>query len=210
MQKTILTFRHGTPEEQLQKCCRGKGSDCLLSPEGEAQTRANVEYIIDRCKGNLEWVLVVTSGMKRTDRFGHLLAANGATHVPDPVFKPIDAGDWEGMPWSRIQTEWQEQFRNCTENGDALDIPGAVENVAAFKERVISGWQQWSRAIYKHLIIVAHDSVNGVIHQHVTKEPLLNLRGQTIGGMHEYAYDSDGNIQLLHENVVPYQQPVSL
>lgn len=203
MNKPILTFRHGEPVKGVQKCCRGAGSDCELSPHGLWQTERNIDYLVDRFGNDVRDAIVVTTGMRRTDAFGALLSEEGVHHEVDPDLKAIDAGEWEGMPWEEIRRRWPEQFAHCTEDGESLVVPGG-ESITAFRERVLRGWQKWIHEQCSALIIVSHDSPNGIINHHVEGHPKLNLRGQTVGGMHEYVMDSEGSVKMVARDVIPY------
>jgi broad specificity phosphatase PhoE len=207
MEKSILTFRHGQPVEDMQKCCRGGSSDCDLSSEGRFQTEANVSYLVQRFGRNLSDVLVVTSDMKRTNAFGELMEKQGAMYARDPRFAAIHAGMWKGMSWEHIRQQWPDQFRNCTEDGDNLVIPDG-ERIDALEDRVLSAWQEWIKERCTALIVVAHDSTNAIIKRSVSADGPLNLRGQTIGAAHEYAMESDGRIHLVAENMIPYRNPL--
>jgi len=203
MRKPILNFRHGEPVKEFTKCCRGSGSDCDLSQEGLWQTERNIDFIVNRFGRDIRDVLVVTPSLIRTHTFGKLLREAGAVHEIHDALKAIHAGDWEGMPWDEIKQRWPEQFENCTKDGDKLVVPGG-EEISVLKERVLGAWQHWIHQECAALIIVSHDSPNGIINQHVEGHPKLNLRGQSVGGMHEYTMDSDGNVQVVARDVLPY------
>lgn len=166
MRKPILDFRHGEPVKEFTKCCRGSGSDCGLSDEGMWQTERNVDFIVNRFGETLRDVLVVTPSLIRTHTFGKLLREAGAVHEIDDDLRAIHAGDWEGMPWAEIKQRWPEQFRNCTEDGDNLVVPGG-EAIPVLKERVIGAWQRWTREECAALIIISHDSPNEIGRAHV-------------------------------------------
>lgn len=210
MEKTIYLFRHGTPEEALQGRCRGGDTHCDLSPEGIAQTHANIEYLLScHTENEVTAMQVVTSGMERSDYFGRKLADHGAHHSVQPDFRTIAAGDWESLSWDEIQQRWPDQLYNAVHRAEELVMPNG-EPVSVFRDRVRAAFRQCLTLPTKHLVIVGHGCTNDVILAEAEERPGLRFRDQPIGCMNRIEVRADGKMMVTEKRTKKYQHADSV
>lgn len=173
----ILIARHGDTE--IPGYCRGRRTDCRLSPKGERQTEANVDIFHE------EGVRIVyTSSLLRAKHAGVLATQRGLEHVVDPDLDAIDAGAWEGRSWQDIQAVWPEELRLCDADADGLIIPDGTESVLAFRNRVLAAL---ARIVDRHRKqhaalggVVTHGCVLGVLRGMLSPDRRTALRDKAV------------------------------
>lgn len=146
----IDLIRHGEPEGGPR--FRG-GHDDPLSARGFEQMRAA------RADGELP-DRIVSSPLRRCRDFAEELARLGDRPLRiENDFREISFGDWEGFTLEevlardedRLRAFWRDAERNPPPNGEEL---------AAFHERVVRGWDRWSEQLRdERVLVVAHGGV---------------------------------------------------
>lgn len=203
-EKTIYLFRHGKPAEELQGRCRGGETHCGLSLEGVAQTYANIRYLLNNhSPKEVKDFFVVTSGMERSDFFGSAMKEFGSTHIVEPKFRTIHAGEWEGLRWHTIKKLWPEQYALACEQAQYLEMPGG-ENVGCFRERVRKAFHDCLALPARHVVIVGHGCTNDVILAEAEHRETLHFRNQTIGCLNHIEMDDKQKLSVRKKNTIVY------
>ncbi len=82
-------------------------TDLPLTDFGKRQAERAAEYL-----SSFGITRVYASDLKRTMQTAAPLAARlGLPVIPDPGLREIDAGDWEGLPFTLIKEKWAEEYR---------------------------------------------------------------------------------------------------
>jgi broad specificity phosphatase PhoE len=155
----ILAARHG--DTDIPGHCRGRRTDCSLSPLGKEQTDRNV-----RAMEQAGVKILYTSTLTRAMYAGVLGEERGMKHVILDDLDAIDAGEWEGLSWKEIAARWPEQLALCDTDATKLVIPGGRETVEVFSERVLRALERMvveSRGKHETIGTVTHGCVLGVI-----------------------------------------------
>lgn len=149
-----ITFvRHGETDANAASIWQGQG-DAALSETGRAQARA----LRDRLSG-VEFDLVVSSDLARTMETADLA---GLDPVPDPGFREMDIGEWEGLTRSEVHERFPEQLRQMAA-GDRDVAMGGGESWNAFSARVDAAIEALADRVApgSRVLVMAH---GGVIH----------------------------------------------
>lgn len=206
--KTIYLFRHGKPTQELQGRCRGGETHCELSLEGVAQTYDNIRFLLtNHSPEEVKKFFVVTSGMERSDFFGRTMKEFGATHMIEPDFRTIHAGQWEGLQWDDIRKRWPDQHARACEQAQYLEMPGG-ENVGCFRERVRKAFHDCLELPARHLVIVGHGCTNDVILAEAEQRETLRFRDQAIGCLNQIEIDRNSTFSVRKKNAIVYRDPV--
>lgn len=158
--KTFYVFRHGAVEERYRKCFRGR-LDCALSDEGERASRAMARFLIDK-----QAEVVITTGRRRTDVVGKILARSGIAHIVDDRFQEVDFGEWEGKTWEEIEVEYPLEVPSYVKAPESFVFPSG-EAVADVRARVISAWEDLLEKGYGRIGLVAHRLVIACLTTHL-------------------------------------------
>jgi broad specificity phosphatase PhoE len=193
--KTIYLFRHGEVEDAYRDRVRGSGTDCVLSPEGEKMSIANVQFLI---KAGIR--VVITTGMKRTDYVGELLSKkHGIAHRVEPRLKEMHLGKWEGQLLADVNAAHPEEAKKFIADPLSGVFPD-VEDASKYRERILSAWNDILRHDEEKAAVVAHGITNTVILGAVSGQP--HPLKQIIGCMNEIAVGPPSS--LVQTNVVLY------
>ena len=190
MQKTrILLIRHGESEANRESRFAGH-SDFPLSEKGLKQAHCTAEYI----SKNYRVDAVYASDLKRAFDTAKATAERLSLQVtPDPAFREIFAGAWEGMPFEEIRRDYPEDYTVwMTDIGRAGCTDG--EKVSALQERVLS-------AILR--LCEQNPGKTLVIGTHATpiRATECALRGLPLSEMHSVAWVSNASVtELCYEN----------
>lgn len=196
--KTIYLFRHGEVEDAYRTRVRGGATDCLLSPEGEAMSVANAQFI---ARAGIQ--AVVTTGMRRTDFVGELLSReHGIPHRVDVRLREMLLGVWEGAPLAELKAAHPAEAAQFSADPLCGAFPG-LEDATAFQGRVLDAWAQVLAHDEERIGVVAHGITNTVILRAVAGDIPYALN-QTIGCMNEIAVMPPPRI--VQANVVLYPE----
>ena len=192
MFRPLLIFRHGEPAERMCGCCRGGEVDCELSPSGVQQTEKNVAHLLERFRGQLQDVHVITTGLRRTDVFGELMKTHGAQHHVEPRLRDMRAGVWSGKSWDTIKMRWPEQYEAACSHAEDLAIPGG-EATVQFRARILDAFGDIVAREAGALVVVGHKCVNEVILAAAEGRGSLRFLDacQPVGSFHELHQDGD-------------------
>lgn len=150
----IILIRHGQTTNNLSQILDTAAPGADLTDKGQEQARALVETLADEPIDSL-WV----SNLVRTQQTAApLAAARNLTPIIRPGLREIEAGDWEGMPYSTGSPlymgtvfTWYDG-NNETRMGNGV---GREETLARFDDVV--------REVYEHggrsAAIVSHGSM---------------------------------------------------
>ncbi len=102
---TIYLIRHGQSMGNLERRLLGH-TDLPLTDFGKRQAERAAEYL-----SPFGITRVYSSDLQRAMQTAAPLAARmGLTVVPDAGLREIDAGDWEGLPFTLIKEKWPEEY----------------------------------------------------------------------------------------------------
>ncbi len=129
----FLIIRHGQSEANLLDLFAGN-FDAPLTELGTLQAQRTAEYI----KENYKIDKVVASDLKRAFATGKTLSDMlGLDITPIRELREISAGDWEGMPFSKIKTEYTETYDKWFRNMATCRCPNG-ESVRELGDRIFS------------------------------------------------------------------------
>jgi L-threonine-O-3-phosphate decarboxylase len=163
--RLVDLLRHG--EVEGERCFRGRRDD-PLSAAGWAQLEAATgiewggadEAASAGLTDALPWDRILSSPAARCAEFAHRLGERLGLPVERvSALRERDFGDWEGLRADQIPTEALSRFWSDPSVYD----PPASEPFAAFRERVIEGWQRILDGGGRHLLLITHGGVIRVI-----------------------------------------------
>ncbi len=194
--RTVYLFRHGEVDHKYKKRFRGV-IDCDLSPEGDRMSQVNAEFLV------LEKVdKVITTGLRRADRVGQLVAKGGIPHEINTGFREAQFGKWEGMSWDEVRIQFPEEARRYHAEFRTLRFPGG-ESVEEIQKRVLAAWDSVVNSTFSKIAIVGHSTTNYCLMSHLRGRAFEQIGLQTIGSFHEIRLEGT-KTQILRENVVLY------
>lgn len=152
-ERTVYLIRHGKPVyPQNSSCCIGQ-TDLPLSPLGKMQAvLLNAQLSGEPLQG------IFSSPLSRARETALILA--GDSSIPVTITHDLQErymGEWDGLPFSMIRTEWPELYEKRGTDPD-LPIPGA-EPVQESLIRFQSAIQSILAASEGNIAVVAHTDV---------------------------------------------------
>lgn len=124
---TIILVRHGQSMANLEGVFAGH-YNAPLSPLGQKQAEKCAEYIFQNYKVDK----VYSSDLDRAFFTAKAIADKFSLSViPNKNFREIFAGDWEGLPFERLEKEYEKDFKiwrgdfgfsRCTNGESALEL----------------------------------------------------------------------------------------
>lgn len=161
--RLVDLIRHG--EVDGGRCFRGRRDD-PLSKAGWAQLEAatgierSVEGAPKGAAGATPWDRILCSPAARCAHFADRLGTRvGLTVERVDALWERDYGEWEGLRADEIPLEALSRFWS---DPRTYDPPGS-EAFAAFRARVIDGWQRILSGGGEHLLLITHGGVIRVI-----------------------------------------------
>lgn len=194
--KEILLFRHGDVEDRFKKRFRG-ALDVDLSPLGEQMSQANAQFLIAR-----PVELVVTTGLKRSDRVGELTRAAGIPHEVDRRFREASFGQWEGKNWEEVNRLFPREAQTYKKDFLNMVFPGG-ESVVAMRARLLEAWLAILARPERRIAIIGHSTGNGTLLSHLKGTSFGSLGMQPVGSFHEIQFQ-DGTARILAENRIVF------
>lgn len=168
----IDLLRHGDVEGGRKY--RGQQDD-PLSELGWQQLR-------DCTKKKQHWQHIISSPLKRCAEFADELAQT--CYLPlrtEEQFKEVSFGLWEGKTAEQLLESDAETIKQYW--ADPINTtPPQGENLLAFKQRVIRGWENMLTEYQgQHILIVSHAGVMRIILCHILGMPLTEIFKLDIG-----------------------------
>jgi alpha-ribazole phosphatase len=153
MARIIDLLRHG--EVEGGACFRGR-SDDPLTTDGWSQLHAATRA--DAAQG--AWDLIATSPLRRCAAFARALSQRHQVALSVmPALRERDFGAWEGLRADEIASDELGRF---WADPASYNPPGA-EPFAAFRARVLAGWDAVRDAGAGRMLVVTHGGVIRVI-----------------------------------------------
>lgn len=196
MKKEIFLFRHGDVEDKFKKRFRG-ALDVNLSPLGEQMSHANAKFLLQKPVD-----LVITSGLKRTDFVGKIVAPQGLRHEVDPRFAEARFGQWEGKSWDEVTSLFPEAAKTYKQDFLNMQFPGG-ESVAQLQARLLAAWTEVLKRPESRIAIIGHSTGNGCLMSFLKKITFAQVGMQIIGSYHEIHSEPHG-LSIVAENIVLY------
>lgn len=150
----LILVRHGQSEANLRRVFAGH-TDAPLTALGRAQAAATGEYL---CRFPID--VAYASDLRRAyDTAAIIAARQGLSVTPDPAFREIFAGEWEGRLFAELATEYPHDFVTLWRGDIGNACPTGGESVLALGARI-------SSAISR--ILAAHEGKTILIGTHAT------------------------------------------
>ncbi len=130
---TLLMIRHGESEANRNKVFAGN-LDADLQSNGLKQAQKTAEFIV----ANYKVDKVYASDLKRAFKTGKCVAdLAGVEIIPNKNLREISAGQWEGMKYSDLATDYSDDYNIwLTDIGNACCTGG--ESVKQLAKRVMA------------------------------------------------------------------------
>ena len=150
----VIFVRHGQTEWNVTGRYQGQ-SDVQLTEEGrqQAQKLADnfpVDEIAAIYASDLNRAMVTAEAIGR--KFG--LAVQ-----PEAAFRELSFGEWEGLTYQQIVSQWEDAMANFMQHPDIMEIPGG-ESFPEVQRRAMTRLEE---LIKKHdgqtIVVVAHGAV---------------------------------------------------
>ena len=127
----LVLIRHGQTEWNKSGRYQGQ-SDVKLSEEGLAQARCLAEHFP---VAHLD--AVYASDLSRAMMTAEIVAEKFNLEVrPEPAFRELSFGDWEGLTYEEIVAAWPDAMRNFLAHPDILEVPNG-ESFPAVQQRAL-------------------------------------------------------------------------
>jgi len=136
-----------------------------LSEEGYRQVREAARALRTEV-----FDLVVSSPLQRAWKSAWV-ATGGAPIRLEPGFREVDFGRWEGLTAEEIQAADPVLYQDWQSGAPGFEYP-AGELRAAFRERVLRGFEALESSGAAHVLAVAHKGVIRTVVEHLIDEPL--------------------------------------
>lgn len=182
---TFLMIRHGQSEANLQGRFAGQ-YDSLLTELGHQQAERTARFIAE----NYHVDAVYASDLQRAYDTGLAAAKKlGLPVTADKALREIYAGQWEGIPFERMNTEYPEQSRLWRSDIGNSGCPGG-ETVAQLAQRI---WSALER------IAGENEGKTVVIATHATpiRTMLWKTTGKDLGEMQNIPWPSNASVTEL-------------
>lgn len=143
----LILARHAqTPANEQRQFC-GK-IDPPLSPEGEAEARRSAQVL----GGHFD--LVITSGMKRTQQTGSILAPDARTE-DWPCLREMDFGDFEGLTAKNIESALPQEWARYIADPLKYTFPNGG-NAGQYILRAEEDVRRIACVSVKRMLVVSH------------------------------------------------------
>ncbi|GAB4264916.1 MAG: alpha-ribazole phosphatase [Deferrisomatales bacterium] len=184
----LFLVRHG--EVDGQGVLHGH-VDVPLTPRGVAQMEAAA-----RALEGEPLAALYCSDLVRSRRGAEIIAGGRGVAVrPDPAFRELDMGRWDGRPFAELWAEEPDGLRAWWADLEGFTLPGG-ESMAQLRERVRAALDAvLARHRGETLCLVAHGGVNRAILFDALGLPLARFHAlaQDYGCLNLVEYHADGN-----------------
>jgi broad specificity phosphatase PhoE len=162
--RRIVLLRHGNTIGDSHERFHGS-SDVGLSEEGRAQMRK-----AGRALATEVFELIAASPLRRSWESAALLSGGAPVRLV-PGFREIHFGRWEGLTAEEIQERDPVLYTAWQEKAPDFEFPNG-EPRAAFRERVVAGFEEIAASGARNALLVVHKGVIRAIAEHLLGEPL--------------------------------------
>lgn len=193
----VVFIRHGQTEWNINGKYQGQ-SDVPLSPVGIKQAeKLAADFPVAAINA------VYASDLERAMVTAKKVAAKFNLEVqPEPAFRELSFGDWEGLTYQEIVSKWPEAMKNFLKHPDILKVPHG-EIFLQVQERAS---QRLQELIAKHndetIVITAHGAVLRTLlatAMHIPLQYLWSIRQfNTAVSIVTYNEDGSNTIELLN------------
>lgn len=152
----IYFVRHGQTDWNKALRWQGGEADNELNATGQEQARAVRAWFVDQA---VTPAVVISSPLKRALATAECLASAFEQQViPEPAFKEVGLGEFEGKTTVELQTMYGDRFTQWMEACHLIAPPGG-ENLEQAIERIQSTLMMHIRAHGERMVIVAHQAI---------------------------------------------------
>jgi len=158
MPTRVFLVRHGATTLTAEDRFAGS-SDVTLSDEGRRQVASLAERLKDE-----EIEAIYASPLQRTMETARILAApHGLEPVPEPGFREIDYGHWEGRSRSEVERDFADEYAIWQEDPFTIAPEGGESGVNVLNRAlpVMRGIVERHR--HRTVLIVAHKGTNRLL-----------------------------------------------
>lgn len=186
----ILLVRHGESEANRAHKFAGAKSDVPLLERGLQQAELTAQFVVEK----YDISKVYTSNLQRAYITGKCVADRlGLDVTVREVLTEIDGGDWEGVSFSEMETNYPKEFALWTTDYGHSACPGG-ESVAQVAKRIMDAVMQIvEENPDKTVLIVSHGT------------PVRTMQGLaqngTLDNLHRIPWASNASVTVLeYEN----------
>lgn len=167
MLRTVYLVRHATTgREHVWLGQR----DEPLSNEGRQQAQRLAHVLRDSRADAM-----FCSDLPRARQTAQAIAAvQRLTPVPLPGLRERHFGDWQGLTWDDISTQFPRESAAYVGNWLHIAPPGA-ETLDAMRRRVLDAWAHIQAASWTRAIVVGHGGTNRLVLAELLGMPLAHL-----------------------------------
>lgn len=186
---TLLLIRHGQSEANLTKCFAGH-LDAPLTELGRQQAECTAEFVVDTYPVDA----VYGSDLLRAFGTGEAVARKaGVCAKPDPSLREIEAGQWEGVPFTQLEQAFPEDYgRWLRDIGNSRPTGG--ESVAELAKRIDGALRRIAEENPGKTVVIA-------THATPVRVTQWNLSGQPLSHMKDIPWVSNASVtELFYEN----------
>ncbi len=134
MKTTVILIRHGQSEANIARTFAGH-TDAPLSPLGLRQAEATADFI----KENHTVDAVYASDLSRAYRTAEATALRfGLSVTPEPAFREIFAGDWEGVSFDALNERYPREYTEVWRGNIGRAVCTGGESVMQLADRVFA------------------------------------------------------------------------
>lgn len=150
----VIFIRHGQTEWNVTGRYQGQ-SDVKLTEEGKQQAVKLAENF-----PVAEVAAIYASDLCRAMVTAETIAEKFGLKVqPEPAFRELSFGEWEGLTYPQIVENWEDAMANFMQHPDIMEIPGG-ESFPEVQQRAMT---RLNELIQKHegqtIVVVAHGAV---------------------------------------------------
>ena len=192
----LIFVRHGQSEANLSKIFAGQ-TETNLTALGREQAARTAAYLKE-----FPITHIYASDLRRTlETAAPTANIHGLEVIPDPAFREIYAGEWEGKPYEVLKRDYAEAYRVWLE-----DVGRAHPNGG---ERVVDLYQRVNAEI--HRLIELHRGKCVAVFSHATParalgckwfgyppEEMAKVPWATNASVSVAEYGDDGSFRVIH------------
>lgn len=186
---TLLLIRHGQSEANLSNCFAGH-LDAPLTELGRQQAACTAAFVA----GAYSVDVVYASDLSRAFATGEAVSEKvGVAIRPEIGLREIEAGQWEGVPFSQLQETYPEDYGLwLTDIGNSRATGG--ESVAELANRVEATLRQIAEENPGKTVVIA-------THATPIRSVQWKVSGKSLGHMKQIPWVSNASVtELFYEN----------
>lgn len=185
----LLLIRHGQSQANLTKCFAGQ-LDAPLTELGRQQAACTARFVADTYFVDGIYASDLLRAFDTGRAVGEL---TGFPVIPEPGLREIDAGRWEGIPFTTLEREYPEDYSLWQRNiGNSRPTGG--ESVAELAMRVRNTMEHIAKENPGKTVVIA-------THATPIRVTQWNLSGKPVSHMKEIPWVSNASVtELFYEN----------